>query len=108
MWAGCEVWVLLCPERGTVLAAQCAQSALKVRSKCAQKCTKDKCAHVVTRVHNKNDLAPILPPNVHQMYQNVGGDHNICFLCTLWSFQLVGRRELRGWSEGQSMAQELM
>ncbi len=39
---------------------QCAQSVHKV-------CTKDKCAHCVTRVHNKNDSTS----SVREMYQNL-------------------------------------
>jgi hypothetical protein len=66
-------------------------SVHKVYTKCAQS-VKDKCEHLFTRVHNENDLAP----NVHKIYQNVGGDHNICFfvhtlvLSASWSVRIAG------------------
>jgi hypothetical protein len=67
------------------LAAQCAQSVHKV-------CRKDKCAQFESRVHNKNDSTPCM----HKMYQNVSGDHNICFsvntlvLSASWLARIAG------------------
>jgi hypothetical protein len=68
MWAGCEVLMMECPEHSTVRAAQCAQCAQSVHKESVHKvCTKDKCAHIGTRVHNKYDATTI----VREMYQNV-------------------------------------
>ena len=108
MLEGCEVWVMACPEHGTVLAALCAQCAQSVNKVCTKTCTK--CAQR-TSVHTLSQECTIKMIK-HQMctktIKMLVETIIYGFSCTLLSFQLVGRRKLRGWSEGQSMAHELM